>query len=452
MMLSPRAALLLLCGVLFARAAVVNKDVKREIDLTTNVARHTINLELAATPTDKHFYLVLPASNATHLAKLQVVRGAKGKHEVPATRLDAPPAEFSKHSDLVFWQVPLPKKNPESVSLTVKLAFADAVLPFPPVLSSQNEQHLVRFFDSIHFLSPYPTDRVVTTVRLASRSVESYTLGSEVSPVGIKGDILTYGPYTSVPAFSTQPLAVHFRHSERFLKATQARRVFQVSHWGMLQVEEEYTLLNAAAKYEGSFSRLDYEHVKPACSVEEITAVVPLGSSDIYFRDTIGNISTSRIRSTTKKSTIEVDLQQRYPLLGGWQSNFYWGFNLPLEQVLQINDSRYHLTLPFAAYAKNLLVDDLEIEVRLPEGSSNIDVAVGGRKAEWTLRKVHSNLDLFGKPTVVINAKNIVTPDHDEKLEVSYDFVSSGVLFEPLLLSTGFFALMIGTLLVARLP
>ena len=54
-----------------------------------------------------------------------------------------------------------------------------------------------------------------------------------------------------------------------------------------------------------------------AATIKEMTAVLPRDASALYFRDEIGNISTSAVRRLRDKT--EVRLQPRFPLLGGWQ-------------------------------------------------------------------------------------------------------------------------------------
>ena len=45
--------------------------------------------------------------------------------------------------------------------------------------------------------------------------------------------------------------------------------------------------------------------------------MLPRDAGQLYFRDEIGNVSTSIVRRLRDKT--EVRLQPRFPLLGGWQ-------------------------------------------------------------------------------------------------------------------------------------
>ncbi len=78
--------------------------------------------------------------------------------------------------------------------------------------------------------------------------------------------------------------------------------------------------LRVKTALQGEWSRLKYQQNpmrNGASTVKEMTAVLPRDASALYFRDEIGNVSTSVVRRLRDKT--EVRLQPRFPLLGGWQ-------------------------------------------------------------------------------------------------------------------------------------
>ena len=85
----------------------------------------------------------------------------------------------------------------------------------------------------------------------------------------------------------------------------------------------------------------------------------------------IGNVSTSHFRSgagrVKRPSTLE--LKPRYPLLGGWNYTFTVGWDMPLGDVLKAQGSKKVLGVPFLTGWRDLLVDDAELRVILPEGA-----------------------------------------------------------------------------------
>ena len=133
-----------------------------------------------------------------------------------------------------------------------------------------------------------------------------------------KGPQLTYGAYSDVRPLSSEPLHVHFEHSGPFLKARRAVHELEVSHWGNVAVEQRVHLVHAGARLKGAFSRYEYQR-NPAAAKSAVRALrltLPPDAADIYYRDEIGNISTSAVAHTG--DGVELELVPRYVLFGGW--------------------------------------------------------------------------------------------------------------------------------------
>lgn len=47
-------------------------------------------------------------------------------------------------------------------------------------------------------------------------------------------------------------------------------------------------------------------------------------AKDLYYRDIIGNVTTSSVRR--EKEAVAVELFTRFPMMGGWKIEFYWGW------------------------------------------------------------------------------------------------------------------------------
>lgn len=142
-------------------------------------------------------------------------------------------------------------------------------------------------------------------------------------------------------------------------------------------------------RLKGHFSRLNHQQSRfhastPAQILTDLTLRVPATAHTPYFYDTIGNVSTSHFRpgstpaSQAKSSKIRtsprtidgvLELSPRYPLLGGWNYSFIVGYDMPLEEVLKTQGSKKILGVPFLTGWRDLLVDDAELKVILPEGA-----------------------------------------------------------------------------------
>ena len=73
-----------------------------------------------------------------------------------------------------------------------------------------------------------------------------------------------------------------------------------------------FLLVGAGAVLKGPFSRYDYQRSPNSglSSVKSYTTVLPASATDVYYRDEIGNISTSHLRS--EEDFTEVIIRPRF--------------------------------------------------------------------------------------------------------------------------------------------
>lgn len=245
----------------------------------------------------------------------------------------------------------------------------------------------------------------------------------------------------------------HFTNNFPFAKFSSMVREVEVSHWGSIAVEEIYELQHAGAKLKGGFSRFEYQLRRGTSSpsFRSLTATLPAQASNVYYRDQIGNISTSELRAS-KKGGVDLEIQTRFPLFGGWQSQFYIGYTIPTEMALfTTEDDQYKLKLDFSSPFHNVWVEDMEFKIILPEGSTNIDV-YNPYSVEEARSVRFSYLDSAangGRPVVVLKAKNLVE-EHNRKVEISYSFAKTRMVVEPLMIVASFAALFVMLSIVSR--
>ncbi len=65
-----------------------------------------------------------------------------------------------------------------------------------------------------------------------------------------------------------------------------------------------------------------------------------------------------------------LELKPRFPLLGGWNYSFVIGYDMPLEDALRVeSDGRMVLGVPFLTGLRDMVVDDVDLRIVLPEGA-----------------------------------------------------------------------------------
>ncbi|KAI4351403.1 hypothetical protein L6164_005772 [Bauhinia variegata] len=410
-------------------------NAERRIDLTTHIVTVFLTLKvenLGASPASE----VLLAFSPTEVEHLALVKAAattgkrKKKTYVPldVNSVELPDAPNGTKYFSIALVTPLSKGDTATIEVLYRLTHS--LEPFP-VEISQSESQLVYFRDSAILLSPYHVKQQTTFIKTPSTRVESFTM---VEPTKRAGTELKYGPYDNRAPYSYLPILVHFENNNPFAVVEELEREVEISHWGSIQVTERYRLFHAGARHKGVFSRVEYQ-TRPgavgASSFKHLLARLPPRVHSVYYRDEIGNISSSHLRSDFLKS--ELEIEPRFPLFGGWKATFVIGYGLPLQDFLfESPDGRRYLNFTFGCPLVETVVDKLVLKVVLPEGSKDPRAEVPF-PVEQRLETKYSYLDVVGRTVVVLEKKNVV-PEHNNPFQVYYSFNPIFMLAEPLML------------------
>ncbi|KAL6493304.1 Dolichyl-diphosphooligosaccharide--protein glycosyltransferase subunit 1A [Orobanche gracilis] len=436
----------MLCSIV--RSDPVISKLDRQIDLSSQIVRTTISLKVENNGNDavSEVLLPFPEHGVKNLAfLLAVINERRGKTKGYSDNLPInvvnpegmPPS-------LTWYSITLPKTlgKGASVTLEVKAVFTHMLRPFPEKITQAGVQ-LVAFQDSAHLLSPYAVKVQSLTVKLPEPKVESYT---KLENNKFSGSEIRYGPYENLPPFSNAPIVVHFVSNNPFSVTQELVREIEISHWGNVQITESYNLVHAGAEMTGEFSRLDYQaqpHVRGASALRNFIAKLPPRAHSIYYRDEIGNISTSNVWSDPAKTLLEIE--PRYPVFGGWRTSFTIGYGLPLKEFLFQSAGKRFLNISYGCPINDVVVENLTVKVVLPEGSKYVSVSVPFPVKQSREIKF-SHLDMIGRPVIVLEKMNAV-PEHNQYFQVYYKFSNLSLLREPLMLIFGFFVFFVACVL-----
>ncbi|XP_039135074.1 dolichyl-diphosphooligosaccharide--protein glycosyltransferase subunit 1A [Dioscorea cayenensis subsp. rotundata] len=423
---------------------LVISKIDRRIDLTSQIVRvvSSLKVENRGHDTASEVLLAFPDIQAKNLAYLQSSHHeGKGKGKQSAVSLPVTLVQpEGMPSDLTFYSISLPKglEKGKSFTLDVLAVFTHSLKPFPEEITQADVQ-LVVYQDSAYYISPYEVRFQTLAVRLPSGRVESYT--KYPSTKLVESDI-KYGPFENLPPFSYIPITVHFESSYPFAVVQELEREIEISHWGNIQVTEHYSLVHGGAPLKGGFSRIEFQSRPPIrgeSSIRHFIAMLPPRAHSVYYRDEIGNISTSHLWSDSKMTYLQIE--PRYPMFGGWRTSFTIGYGLPLRDFLYEADGKRFLNITFGCPFNEIVIDHLIVKVVLPEGSKEISAAVPFVTKQSQEVK-YSHLDIVGRPVIVLE-KTIVVPEHNIHFQVYYKFNNLALLMEPFLLISGFLFLFI---------
>ncbi|XP_077581682.1 dolichyl-diphosphooligosaccharide--protein glycosyltransferase subunit 1 isoform X1 [Stigmatopora nigra] len=440
-------AFLLLLAAAHCSATLVNDEVKRTVDLSTHLAKITVDIVLSnhARYDVQSFILTVDPELYPHMAYI----GAS----VPDDDEDDGQLEISetKISSLtgVFFQVNLPYNLVvgNKIKVKVEMTFSHVLEPFPSDIT-QAERQLVVFQGNHYFYSPYPTQIQTTRVRLASKTVESYTKLGNPSKTD---DTIEYGPYHDIPQFSQDSMRIHFENNTPFLAISSITRTIEVSHWGNIAVEETIDVRHTGAVLKGPFSRYDYQRQSDSgiSSVKSFKTILPASAQDVYYRDEIGNISTSHLQILD--DSVEVEIRPRFPLFGGWKTHYIIGYNLPSYEYLYTLGDQYALKMRLIDHIyDDQVIDSMTVKIILPEGAKNIQMETPYKINRLPNELHYTYLDTFGRPVLVATKDNLVE-QHIQDVVVHYNFNKILMLQEPLLVVAAFYILLFTVIIYVRM-
>uniref|UniRef100_A0A8D1H1Y8 Dolichyl-diphosphooligosaccharide--protein glycosyltransferase subunit 1 n=1 Tax=Sus scrofa TaxID=9823 RepID=A0A8D1H1Y8_PIG len=387
---------------------LVNEDVKRTVDLSSHLAKVTAEVVLAhagssSSPRAASFLLALEPELEARLAHLGVQ--VKGEDE-EENNLEVRETKIKGKSGRFFTvTLPVALDPGAKISVTLETVYTHVLQPYPTQIT-QSEKQFVVFEGNHYFYSPYPTKSQSMRVKLASRNVESYTkLGNPTR----SEDLLDYGPFRDVPPYSQDTFKVHSENNSPFLTITSMTRVIEVSHWGNIAVEENVDLKHTGAVLKGPFSRYDYQRQPDSgiSSIRSFKTILPAAAQDVYYRDEIGNVSTSHL--LILDDSVEMEIRPRFPLFGGWKTHYIVGYNLPSYEYLYNLGDQYALKMRLVDHVfDEQVIDSLTVKIILPEGAKNIQVDSPYEISRAPDELHYTYLDTFGRPVIVAHKKNLV--------------------------------------------
>ncbi|KAL4656008.1 dolichyl-diphosphooligosaccharide-protein glycosyltransferase subunit 1 [Arapaima gigas] len=443
-------ALLLAAGLLCTRVAegsLLNEEVKRTVDLSTHLAKITTEVLLSNSGGSavNSFVVALEPELAPHLAFIGVtVSGSEEKDsslELKETSLKGRSGKFFEV------QLPSTLAGGNKLRVQIETVLSHVLRPFPTHIT-QAERQLVVFQGNHYLYSPYHTTIQTTRIRLASKNVESYTKLGNPSK---SDEIIEYGPFRDIPPFSQDPMKIHYENNAPFLTISSITRTIEVSHWGNIAVEETIDLRHTGAFLKGPFSRYDYQRQSDSgiSSVKSFKTILPASAQDVYYRDEIGNISTSHL--VVLEDSVEVEVRPRFPLFGGWKTHYIIGYNLPSYEYLYTLGDQYALKMRLVDHVyDDQVIDHLAVKIILPEGARNIhlDTPYPIDRAPDQLH--YTYLDTFGRPVLVATKNNLVE-QHIQDVVVHYTFNKVLMLQEPLLVVGAFYIMFFTVIIYVRL-
>merc|ERR550517_1360192 len=425
---------------------IVVTNCERSIDISSQLVKiqHKLTFKNTGKAAVKNVLFSLDPSLQDKVSFIEATFGSSDK-----TYLRLTETKVQSDQDKVFWRIELKSAlaSEATTTISVDVVLGKALEMFPAQIT-QKEKQLVRFTGNLYAFLPYTVTTQSTTVALASSNVESYT---KVKPVSLSDTTLSYGPYNNVAAFTKTEMVVHGENNSPMLVVTRLDRLIELSMWGNIAIEETVDVAHRGAQLKGSFSRYEFQRESSGVSsVKNFKTLLPASSKDVYYRDDIGNISTSHMK--VMDDAVELDLRPRFPLFGGWKTHYVVGYNVPSYEYIFYKGDIHVLNMRLVDHIyDDMLVEEIEVKIILPEGVSNLELSTpySVTRGDDTLH--YTYLETTGRTVVRLTSSKLLTETHIQDFQVGFTYPARTMMIEPLLLVSAFFFLYLLAIIYVRL-
>nr|XP_054496413.1 dolichyl-diphosphooligosaccharide--protein glycosyltransferase subunit 1 isoform X2 [Agelaius phoeniceus] len=287
-----------------------------------------------------------------------------------------------------------------------------------------------------------------TKVKGKSGKFFSVKLPSPLAP-GAKVRVSVEMVFTHV----LQPYPTHITQSEKQFVVFEGNHYFYSPYVTKTQTTrvklasrnvESYTKLGNPSRTEDTIEYGPFKDIPPYSQT-----ILPAAAQDVYYRDEIGNISTSHL--LVLDDSVEMEIRPRFPLFGGWKTHYIIGYNLPSYEYLYNLGDQYALKMRFVDHVfDEQVTDSLTVKIVLPEGAKNIHVDSPYEINRASDELHYTYLDTFGRPVIVAHKSNLVE-QHIQDIVVHYTFNKILMLQEPLLVVGAFYILFFTVIVYVRL-
>ncbi|KAH3899245.1 dolichyl-diphosphooligosaccharide--protein glycotransferase subunit OST1 SCDLUD_004678 [Saccharomycodes ludwigii] len=388
------------------------------------------------------FTAILPDSSAF------LESGLSGEHSETVT-VDG----VAYYYGLVF--LPTPIESGETVHISIVHTYNSIAKPFPEYIDMGADQNL-KLTTNLYPNSFYPTLEY-TLVLAGSNDIKINKLPKEASdPSLISKDETktTIGPFTSISPLKTSKIDIVYSRNAPILRFSNLKREVWVSQWSStVQFEEHYDAINDAAKLKDGFVRATWMSkqlaVVPRSHLAAFDVELPADSSAHYYTDAVGMITT------WKRFGDRLLLKPRFPLFGGWKSNFTLGWTNDLSQFLHTVDNEegiYLLSIPILNGPVDSTYDQIDLSVFLPEGSEVLDVTAPVNNPKITIDNKKSYFDLKqGHVKVTVEMKNLNDGLSQGTIFVRYKYNKDSFYMKPLSIGMNVFIALIAFFIMKRI-
>lgn len=328
-------------------------------------------------------------------------------------------------------QLDAPLKPGKTAKISVTEEYINRKKPFPSKMKITDTPK-VRVIDDAYYQTLYLTKKMKSTFEAGSSA--ALLKVTEIDSGEVRGRSVRYGTYRDIEPLKSHPVYIHAGYDDPLPVFTEVKRSVTLSHWKSISIDEEYRLTNRIATLEGEFGRLDYNPWKIKYSINNLDCELPKLTSDLYYTDEIGNITTSH--AFRGNNSVHFTIEPRFPLMGGWKTYWKQGYNLPKEEYITQEGSSdsYTFKINLSHPYNDIVAENFSLSIVLPEGATDIDLQLPFEVDSVERSTVYKYLDLRGRTNITLKRRNVMEKYHDKFITVTYKLSAFDIYLKPVIL------------------
>ncbi|AET41560.1 dolichyl-diphosphooligosaccharide--protein glycotransferase subunit OST1 Ecym_8278 [Eremothecium cymbalariae DBVPG len=415
------------CGLLSSatpKANWENVEFKRIVNVLKSYPHESLELvikNIGSTP-ESHYYFTLPEKV---FKKASIFSASLPDHNIYVD--SSPDAESTVREDsedirYILVQFPFEVAPDQEIRLNINFMHNAGLKPYPEHIQLGTPQNLLLNTNKLPH-SLYRTLKYNLEFVGGQGLSEVPTFQDSSSDGQLDGEVLKFGPILNIEPFTQSNVSVTYVREAPSVRVINLNRNIWISHWAnTIQFDEYYEVTNDAAKLKDGFSRAEFMKgqyaLKPGSYLIGFEMMLPEESTDHYYTDLVGMVSTYKIISN------HMFLKPRYPLFGGWFYNFTIGWTNELSQFLHTDGAeQYIASIPILNGPLDTFYDHANISIYLPEGAEILDLKSTLPISNVNGSTEHSFFDLSsGHVKVTVEINNLVDNAQKAQLFIKYKY------------------------------
>ncbi|KAL7714161.1 Dolichyl-diphosphooligosaccharide--protein glycosyltransferase subunit 1 [Entamoeba marina] len=252
------------------------------------------------------------------------------------------------------------------------------------------------------------------TAELLSNGIHKISLSKQ--PSSEKNQRYEYSSILLHPTDEFEFITFHFKTHLNPIEIGRIKKVVNINDDG-IDVEMQFIdVKNTGATLIDEFSRIDYNY--NTIDFKGLIMEIEPSASNIEYRDSTGLITTYEVEHQTKHTKIQ--LEPRYPLLGGWKTSFDFNYHYPTQQSIQTIGGQTRALFPIKIDHEGIS-KQVEVDIVLPEGATITTINYPTKSFMKHTISEQSSFGTFYKKTVVTFIIDYIEPSHiQDSIEIYY--------------------------------